>query len=232
MTRAARLLDLLQILRRHRTPVPGKVLAEELGISLRTLYRDIVTLQGQGADITGEAGIGYCLMPGFTLPPLMLTPDELEALMLGMGWVADRADGPLQAAAREVLAKVAAVVPQERAENLACATMLVGPGTWASGDDLLYLTLRQSMREERRVRLCYRDQHARATERVVWPCAVAVFERVRLVIAWCELRGAFRHFRVDRIEALHLLPTTFPRRRADLLRQWQVEMDETCPKPC
>lgn len=232
MSRAARLFDLLQILRRHRTPVPGKELARELGISLRTLYRDILTLQGQGADITGEAGVGYCLRPGFTLPPLMLTTDELEALMLGMGWVADRADGPLQVAAREVLAKVAAVVPPPQSDGLACATMLVGPGSWATGDDRMYLLLRQSMREERRVQLCYRDQHGTTSERVIWPCAVAVMERVRLVVAWCELRGAFRHFRVDRVVSLDLLADVYPRRRSDLLRAWQAEIDASCSEPC
>ncbi len=92
MSRAERLLDLIQLLRRHRAPVPGPALASELGISIRTLYRDIATLQGQGADIQGEPGLGYVLRPGFTLPPLMFTADEIEALVLGTRWVARRAE--------------------------------------------------------------------------------------------------------------------------------------------
>jgi len=83
MSRAQRLLDLIQVLRRHRRPVAGAILAEELAVSLRTLYRDRETLKAQGADIVGEAGIGYVLRPGFTLPPLMFSEEELEALVLG-----------------------------------------------------------------------------------------------------------------------------------------------------
>ncbi|CPR19793.1 Transcriptional regulator, DeoR family [Brenneria goodwinii] len=78
MSRAQRLLDLIQILRNHRFPVTGANLAAELGISLRTLYRDIGTLQAQGADIEGEPGLGYVLRPGFMLPPLMFSEEEIE----------------------------------------------------------------------------------------------------------------------------------------------------------
>ena len=92
MSRAERLLQLMQTLRRHRQPVTGKALAEELGISLRTLYRDIASLQAQGASIEGEAGLGYVLTPGFTLPPLMFSEEEIEALVLGSRWVAERTD--------------------------------------------------------------------------------------------------------------------------------------------
>ncbi|WP_336509907.1 helix-turn-helix transcriptional regulator, partial [Agrobacterium tumefaciens] len=83
MSRSQRLLDLLQILRSHRMPVSGTALAAQTGVSLRTLYRDIATLQAQGADIEGEAGVGYVLRPGFLLPPLMFSQQEIEALVLG-----------------------------------------------------------------------------------------------------------------------------------------------------
>jgi predicted DNA-binding transcriptional regulator YafY len=83
MSRAERLLQLMQVLRRHRVPASGADLARELGVSLRTLYRDIASLQAQGATIEGEAGVGYLLRPGFTLPPLMLSEEEIEALVLG-----------------------------------------------------------------------------------------------------------------------------------------------------
>ena len=103
MSRAQRLLDLIQVLRRHRRPVSGAALADELGVSLRTLYRDVATLNGQGAHIDGEAGMGYVLRPGFMLPPLMFSEDEIEALVLGSRWVAARADDALSGAARRAM---------------------------------------------------------------------------------------------------------------------------------
>src|SRR6187200_43800 len=113
VSRAERLLELLQVLRRYRQPVAGQTLADELGVSVRTLYRDIATLQGQGAAIDGEAGLGYVLKPGFMLPPLMFSEEEIEALVLGSRWVADRADRALADAAANVLAKIGAVLPKD-----------------------------------------------------------------------------------------------------------------------
>ncbi len=110
MSRAERLLALIQLLHRHRFPVSGAALAAELAISLRTLYRDIAALQSQGARIDGEPGIGYVLRPGFMLPPLMFSQDELEALVLGSRWVAERADSALRDAARNGIAKIFAVL--------------------------------------------------------------------------------------------------------------------------
>src|SRR5258707_9367578 len=127
MSRAERLLDLIQILRRHRQPVSGQALADELDISLRTLYRDIASLQGQGAGIEGEAGVGYILKPGFMLPPLMFSEEEIEALVLGGRWVARRTDEPLGKAARNALAKIAAVLPDDLKRGLETSTLLIGP---------------------------------------------------------------------------------------------------------
>src|SRR5690554_2465098 len=118
MSRAERLLDLIQILRRHRQPVAGGALAKELGVSLRTLYRDIGTLQAQGAHIEGEPGLGYILKPGFMLPPLMFSEDEIEALVLGSRWVAGHGDTRLAEAGRNALAKIAAVLPRDLREAL------------------------------------------------------------------------------------------------------------------
>ena len=222
MSRTARLLGLLQILRRRRTPVRGSDLAIELGISLRSVYRDIATLQGQGADIEGEAGVGYQLRPGFTLPPLMLDRDELEALTLGMAWVADRGDAQMQAAAKEVLAKIVAVIPEELSRQLGCSAMMVGPGSWASHDDVLYVNLRQAIHDENTLQFEYRDQQGVISRRTIWPCAIALFDHARVLVAWCEMRNEFRHFRVDRISAVQTTLDRFPRRRQDLLREWRA----------
>src|SRR5579871_5038155 len=113
MSRSERLLQLLEALRRRRRPVAGAVLAEELGVSLRSIYRDIATLQAQGANIEGEAGVGYLLKPGFLLPPLMLTEEEIEAIVLGSRWVAKRGDDKLSTAARGALAKILSVLPPD-----------------------------------------------------------------------------------------------------------------------
>src|SRR5436189_6140686 len=128
MSRAERLLELMQVLRRHRRPVSGESLAREVGISIRTLYRDIASLQAQGAHIDGEPGMGYVLRPGFMLPPLMFSEEEIEALVLGSRWVADRGDAALGQAARTALAKIAAVLPPDLKASLDTSSLLIGPG--------------------------------------------------------------------------------------------------------
>src|SRR5436853_6036247 len=146
MSRAERLLDLIQVLRRYRQPVAGQTLADELGVSIRTLYRDIATLQGQGAHIDGEAGIGYVLRPGFMLPPLMFTEEEIEALVLGCRWVSERADTPLGAAARNAIAKVAAVLPEDLRDSLEASNLLIGPGQPIAAGDAELASIRAVIR--------------------------------------------------------------------------------------
>lgn len=222
MGRAARLLQLMQILRRHRYPVSGAVLAAELGVSLRSLYRDIATLQESGAAIDGAPGLGYVLRPGFMLPPLMLGADEIDALVLGMRWVAERGDPHLAAGARDVLAKIRAVLPPELQAQSDDATLIVGPGPdSAPGEDMA--ALRQAIRLQRKVRMHYRDGRGERSERVLWPLALGYFEQVQVLVGWCELRGAFRHFRADRIDNLTVLSERYPGSRRSLIRQWREE---------
>lgn len=220
MSRAARLLDLLQLLRRHRRPVSGQTLAASLGISLRTLYRDIATLQAQGADIRGEAGLGYVLEPGFVLPPLMLAPEEIEALVLGMRFVEKRGDDSLRQAASETLAKIAAVLPPALRSRLSATPLLVGPGPKAGPRIVSDETLRQAIAAEWRVKILYRDAAGETGERIIWPFALGYFETVRMVVAWCETRADFRHFRSDRLLAFTPLQERYPRRRQALLTAW------------
>jgi predicted DNA-binding transcriptional regulator YafY len=222
MSRAQRLLDLIQLLRRHRLPVSGAALAEELGVSLRTLYRDIQTLIAQGARIDGEAGIGYVLRPGFMLPPLMFSEDEIEALVLGSRWVAERGDGPLGKAARDALAKIVAVLPEDMKEQVEAPGLLVGPGAAIAAGDAELATIRQAIRGERKLRISYLDQNGAETRRTVWPFALGFFDRYRVVAAWCELRCDYRHFRTDRIAALTLTETRYPKRRPALLKEWRA----------
>ena len=221
MSRAARLLDLIQVLRRHRRPVSGRLLAGELGVSIRTLYRDIASLQAQGAAIEGEPGLGYILRPGFMLPPLMFSEEEIEALVLGSRWVASRGDDPLAAAARDALAKIAAVLPADLREGLDASTLLVGPGAAALRRPVDLGLIRQAIRRERKLAIAYENGGGSASARTIWPFALAFFDQVRIVAAWCELRQDFRHFRADRISGLTMMPERYPRRRPALLKAWR-----------
>lgn len=226
MSRSARLLDLIQILRRHRQPVSGESLARELDISIRTLYRDIATLQAQGADIIGEPGIGYILKPGFMLPPLMFSEDELEALVLGSRWVSKRAGGPLGKAAENALAKIASVLPKDLREQLDATNLLVGPGDPVVDGEIHLSAIRLAIRKERKIDITYTDEAGRTSERTIWPFALGFFDRVRVVVAWCELRDNFRHFRADRVAALRETDQRYPRRKAVLLKEWR-DLDRT-----
>ena len=152
MSRAQRLLDLIQLLRGYRRPVSGAVLAEALGISLRTLYRDIETLNAQGAQIDGEPGIGYVLRPGFMLPPLMFSEEEIEAIVLGSRWVADRTDAALSGAARSALAKISAVLPPDLKDGLDTSGLLIGPGKAIAAGDAELPVIRSAIRTERKLR--------------------------------------------------------------------------------
>ncbi|WP_247894696.1 helix-turn-helix transcriptional regulator [Azospirillum argentinense] len=212
---------MIQCLRRHRRPVSGHVLADELGVSLRTIYRDIATLQAQGARIDGEPGVGYLLQPGFLLPPLMFAEEEIEALALGIRWVADRADGALGAAAQNALAKIAAVLPLDLRDRMDASALLVGPGEPIVGDGVDLAVVRRAIRGERKLSIAYRDRDGAASERIVWPFALGFFDRLRVMVAWCELRGAIRHFRADRIVSVTALEDRYPRRRQALLKEWR-----------
>ena len=221
MSRAQRLLDLIQLLRRQRRAVAGAVLAEELGVSLRTLYRDIDSLKAQGAYIDGEAGVGYVLRPGFMLPPLMFSEEEVEALVLGSRWVSERADGPLGKAARNVLAKIGAVLPDDLKDGIDASGLLIGPGEPIAAGDADLAAIRRAIRFERKMRIAYADEGGSATSRTIWPVALAFYDRVRVVVAWCELRDGYRHFRTDRITTLETTAERHPRRRASLLKEWR-----------
>lgn len=221
MSRTERLLDLIQLLRRHRAPVSGPALADELGISIRTLYRDIATLQAQGADIQGEPGLGYVLRPGFTLPPLMFSADEIEALVLGSRWVARRAEDPrLGDAAANALSKITAVLPDELRDSVDGSNLLVGGGEVIPATVDLS-AIRLAIREQKKLVIAYRNAGGTATERTIWPFAIGFFDRVRVVIGWCELRVDYRNFRLDRIDRMEVLPERYPRRRAVMLKEWR-----------
>ena len=219
VARAERLLELIQVLRRHRFPVSGQAIAAELGVSLRTVYRDIQALIGQGAAIDGEAGVGFVLRPGFVLPPLMFSDEEIEALVLGLRFVAQRTDAPLERAAADALAKIAAVLPDDLRDGIEGVGLIAAP---ASDDPLDLAPIRAAMRAERKLVLDYADAKGTRTRRTVWPVALGFFDRARVLVAWCELRQDYRHFRADRIVKLRATDKRYPRRRRALMKEWRA----------
>lgn len=228
MSRAARLLDLVQALRRRRRAVTAATLAQELGVSERTLYRDIASLIAQGAPIEGEAGLGYVLRPGFTLPPLMFTDDEIESLVLGLRLVGRRGDSALRDAAVDALAKIVDVLPANLRERAEQSALLAAPsGAAASSIDLALL--RHALSKEQKLRIVYVDGWNQRSERIVWPIALGFFDSVEMLVAWCETRKDFRHFRADRIASAEA-GGRLPRRRATLLKEWQKSQNIPEPK--
>jgi len=222
MSRAERLLALLQALRRHRRPVSAADLGRELDVSVRSIYRDIQSLRAQGAAIDGEVGIGFVLRPGFTLPPLSLGEDEIDALVLGARWVMQHGDDALSAAARNLIAKVSAVLPEELRDRPAASALLAGPSSSALTATIDLAEIRQAIRSERKLAVDYRDLKGRSSQRIVWPIALGFFDRAMVLAAWCELRADFRHFRIDQMAGAAPLEMRYPERRAVLLKRWRA----------
>ncbi|MGL4263713.1 MAG: helix-turn-helix transcriptional regulator [Afipia sp.] len=220
MRRADRLFQIIQVLRRTRKPLTAEAIAKELETSKRTIYRDIATLISQRVPIRGEAGTGYVLEKGFDMPPLMLTPDEIEAAVLGAQWVAGRADPALAKAAQDLIAKIVETIP-ERLQPLALEPASRTPPKWDAAPDSIDMTqLRGHIYASKKVLLHYRDEQGRDTRRTVWPIAVGYLETVRMLAAWCELRRDFRSFRIDRMTDAVFLDEKYPERRAALRTKW------------
>ena len=196
-----------------------------MGISLRTLYRDIASLQAQGAPIEGEAGIGYVLRPGFMLPPLMFGSAELDALVLGMRLVLDRGDPDLAKGAENTLAKIAAVLTPDLRQELESSALLVGNSLKAPADTIDARVLRDALRLERKIEITYEGPDGRQSRRVVWPFAIAYFRQSHVLMCWCEWRDDFRSFRTDRITSVALLGDRYPRRKQALLKAWRQTGD-------
>jgi predicted DNA-binding transcriptional regulator YafY len=220
MRRADRLFQIVQILRRERRPITAEAIAIELETSKRTVYRDIAALMGQRVPVRGEAGIGYVLDDGYDLPPLMLTSEEAEAAALGAQWVEGHGDPALARAARDLLAKIAAVVPNEMVPLITDAVARTAPGWRIAPDSVDASRLRTAIRRGSKIRLTYRDEQNRVSERIVWPVAIGYLDAARLLAAWCELREDFRSFRLDRIIAADVLEERYPVRPAALRAQW------------
>ncbi|WP_291270576.1 YafY family protein [Geothrix sp.] len=204
MRRADRLFQIVQLLRRDRISTAAR-LSRELGVSERTLYRDIADLMASGVPIESEAGVGYSLPRHFDLPPLMLNAEEGEALLLGARVVAAWGDPSLREAAESLLRKVEAVLPPDRRRSLSDLPFLV-PDFHVPPETARFLgELRRGLREHRRVRITYARADGTASTRVLQPLGLVFWGYRWHLAAWCELREALRTFRVDRIQSSEVL---------------------------
>lgn len=228
MRRADRLFEIIQVLRRASQPLTARQIADELETSPRTVYRDIAALIGQRVPIRGEAGVGYVLDRGFDMPPLMFTPDEIEAVVLGAQWVVAHADAALARAAVDVLAKISHAVPESLRDMIDHPAVGMPSARRAQKDEAVDVArLRTWCRRGLKLKLRYVDEGGVASERAVWPFMIGYVFTTRVLIAWCELREAFRYFRTDRMAAVTFTEEPYPERRARLRRQWMKQERES-----
>jgi len=220
MRRADRLFDILQTLRVATKPMTAAAIAERLEVTVRTVYRDVATLQARRIPIEGAAGIGYVLRRGFDLPPLMFTDDEIDAITVGARLVRRLRDPGLQRAAESVLAKVSSVLPDALKSGIGAAPFLVSNGSAVEPKGISLSDLRRAIRESRKVKIVYSDAQDQQSARTVWPVAMAYYVDVTLLGAWCELQRDFRHFRVERIVSSDILNETFPTEGGKLMQRW------------
>jgi predicted DNA-binding transcriptional regulator YafY len=218
MRRADRLMQIVQVLRRRATATTAQMLADELEVVPRTIYRDIADLQSNGVPIDGEAGVGYVLRQGYDLPPLMFSETEVDAILVGARMVIARGDPELGRAALDVLAKLSDVLPEKLSRQME-TSMLYAPSTVrpvGREADVMPI-IRRAIRSSAKLSIAYRDQKAEETQRIIWPLGIAYFPQATMLAAWCELRNDYRAFRGDRVLTCAALDERFDPQGGELL---------------
>ncbi|MDQ2090731.1 helix-turn-helix transcriptional regulator [Marimonas arenosa] len=214
MARTERLFDIIRILRAASKPVLAADIAETLEVSIRTIYRDVAHLQARQVPIYGETGIGYVMRAGYDLPPLAFDEDEAEAIIVGLSLVSRTGDKGLWKSAKSAARKLREVAPGVR--HLIASSW----GSEASNtNDILYI--RRAIRAERKLQLSYCDADGSRTDRTVWPLAMIYYCDNEVLVSWCEMRAAVRHFRVDRMLSCTVLADQFPDCGAAILSDWE-----------
>ncbi|ATX65041.1 helix-turn-helix transcriptional regulator [Roseinatronobacter bogoriensis] len=220
--KSLRLFSLLDHLRAARRPVSASTLAQRLGVSTRTIYRDIASLQGIGAPIRGESGLGYQLEKGYFLPPLQFDVDEMEAIMLGLRLLTARRGGGFHDAVERVTGKVAAALGAEGGERFQGLTLLA-VSRQREADHLAEPwggIVRVAIRERTIMKLTYRSLDGRESQRHVHPLGLTLFDDVWLLTAWCESVNDFRNFRLDRITSIENTGKKFHPRQGQLFKDY------------
>jgi predicted DNA-binding transcriptional regulator YafY len=223
MSRTSRLFELIGVLRARRTPVTALDLACELEVSPRSIYRDIDTLRSLGAPIEGQAGVGFQLRDGFFLPQFAFSPEELDVLILGLDWVRERADPVLARCSASALAKILSARSNGGAAGYEPQGLIAAASRSMQADPPQVASLREAIRRQRKLAIRYEDGSGVVSKRTVWPIAIVYFDDVRVLAAWCELKSAFRHFRVDRVLETAMLEERYPGRRQSLVSRWRQQ---------
>ncbi|MEM6657639.1 MAG: YafY family protein [Pseudomonadota bacterium] len=219
MSRTARLFQLMQALRSGPSPRTSVQLSQDLGVSARTIHRDIDALRGLGAVIDGEAGFGFTLIEDATLPPLGFTDDELEALVLGLREVQAIGDPALSDAASAALRKLQGRLPQRQSHRLRHAVLAATRFDRPPAPTIHVVSLRQATWDERAVEFSYADVKGDATRRRVNPLSIVYLDRSSVLLGWCHLRQDFRVFRLDRMADMAVTDHSFRPNRVPLLRE-------------
>ncbi len=215
MRRTDRLFEIIQILRVEQRSITAAEIAARLEVSARTIYRDIQALQAMRTPIEGEAGVGYMMRQGYDLPPLNFNHDEIEAIVVGLSLVAQTGDRGLREAAKRVSHKIDSLRGRmeslQASEREALVPQTVEPEI-----------IRAAIREEQKLDLEYSDEKESLSQRRVQPIAIIYYVQSMLLVAWCELRRDFRHFRIDRIRHCVSCEECFRGQGDALRRQWQL----------
>ncbi|KQQ44859.1 transcriptional regulator [Rhizobium sp. Leaf311] len=223
MSRVSRLFEMLSVLRARRQPVTAIELAQILGISERSVYRDVETLRLLGAPLDGQAGVGFILRDGFFLPNLAFSSEEMDALILGLNWVQQRADPALAQSSESALAKIRSSRNNLTAGSDDTPALVTAASISERSDSTQVAPLRDAIRRLRKVAIEYQDSAGSLSERIIWPITIVYFDDVRVLAAWCESRSAFRHFRVDRVRTATVLDERYAERRAVLIKRWREQ---------
>ncbi|NEX44666.1 helix-turn-helix transcriptional regulator [Pseudotabrizicola algicola] len=221
MRRTDRLFDLIQILRDGRLHRAGEM-AERLGVSVRTIWRDMAALMASGLPVEGERGVGYILRAPITLPPMILTGAELDALRAGVRMVAEGPDPALARAARVLATKIASVTPAPPEADSDDLFVFTGKETNRAAAHVPLL--RRAIRSRQRLTITYIDPEGRESHRDIRPLALDLTGRVWTLGAWCEHRSGFRSFRVDRIMAIGETDETFSDRPGQTLADYRAHL--------
>lgn len=228
MPRSDRLFRLLHALRTLPQPVTAERLAEETGVSPRSLYRDIAALRAGGALIDGAPGYGYTLTEDPALPPQMFTRLEVEALTLALAELRHLGDPQLAAAAKSAQAKIIATLP-ERVQRQALHAMQDTYRFEPRPASPHLALLREASWDEAEFRITYRDKDGQQTDRTIWPLSIVFLDHTLMLLAWCCLRQDFRRFDLSRIGNVTRTGAHFRPRRVPLLRDFHARMRSGTP---
>lgn len=223
MSRIDRLFELVQELRRAQNPLTGRALAEKLEVSLRTIYRDCASLQAMGIPIDGEAGIGYLMRRGYDLPPLAFSPEEQEALVMGLRMLGRTGDTDLLGAADKAMSKLA--VAASISESTHDPTRFVSQAGAPDIHPEISAIIRHAISKENKLKVIYEDRLGHNSDRIIWPLCLIYYPDATVVSAWCEMRKNFRHFRLDWLVSATISNGDFVGKGASLRQTWREKED-------